>query len=178
MFRPWSQSPVFINPFSKIVSEQKRLTLKTDSAVSCGGKGKLTHFMYIPWPLLEAGLSWIRFLSYLHVIGSAFIFIISVEGVGKPVQIIGARPSGRGPDCVAYVFVSVGSVIIRRLYLSDEARVTLQLTVSLCDLVSRVLAGPPSPGGTKKFFTEARTRSRRPCLWSSNLRKKLPSTKH
>jgi hypothetical protein len=55
-------------------------------------------------------------------------------------------------SCVTYVFVSVRSIIICRQYLADQARVTPRLTVSLSDLVSRVLAGPPSPGGTKKFF--------------------------
>ena len=45
---------------------------------------------------------------------------------------------GPGPDYVACVFVFLGSIIIRRLYkliLSDQARVTLQLRVTLSDLV-------------------------------------------
>jgi hypothetical protein len=43
-----------------------------------------------------------------------------------------------GPDNIAYVFVFLGSVIICQVYkltLSDQAQVTLQLTVSLSDLV-------------------------------------------
>jgi hypothetical protein len=43
-----------------------------------------------------------------------------------------------GPDCVAYVFVLLGSIIIcglHKLTVSDQAQVTLQLTVSLYDLV-------------------------------------------
>jgi hypothetical protein len=61
------------------------------------------------------------------------------EKGGKPVQITGARKSGKGPgpDNVAYV-AFLGSIIVCRLYkltLSDQAQVTLQLTVSLSDLV-------------------------------------------
>jgi hypothetical protein len=134
MFRRWSQSPLFfsINPFSKNVSEQKRLTLKIDSTASSGGKGKLTYFMSIPWSPLEAGLGRIRFLSYLHVIGSAFILIISVEGEGKLVQITGARQSGRRLGarlCCICFRLCIFSISICRLYFSDQARVTLQLTV-------------------------------------------------
>jgi hypothetical protein len=47
-------------------------------------------------------------------------------------------PGGPGPNYVAYVFVFLGRIIMCRLYkltLSDEAQVTLQLTVSLPDLV-------------------------------------------
>jgi hypothetical protein len=44
----------------------------------------------------------------------------------------GSRYKLPGPDCVVYVFISLGSIIICRLYkltLSDRAQVTLQLTV-------------------------------------------------
>jgi hypothetical protein len=48
---------VFINFFSKIVFGQKKaLTLKTETVASSGGQRKVTHFMYFPWPPLEAGL--------------------------------------------------------------------------------------------------------------------------
>jgi hypothetical protein len=60
------------------------------------------------------------------------------EAGGKSVQITGARRSGRGPDCVAYVFVFLGSIVICRLFkltLSHQAQGTLQLTVNLCGLV-------------------------------------------
>jgi hypothetical protein len=43
-----------------------------------------------------------------------------------------------GPEYVVYVFVFLDSIIICRLYkltISDKAQVTLQLTVSLSDLV-------------------------------------------
>jgi hypothetical protein len=56
----------------------------------------------------------------------------------KSVQITGARRSGRGPAYVSYVFVFSGSIIVCRLYkltLSDQAKVTLHLTVSLSDSV-------------------------------------------
>jgi hypothetical protein len=49
-----------------------------------------------------------------------------------------ARYKLPGPNCVAYVFVFLGSVVICRLYRltpSDEAQVTLQLRASLSDLV-------------------------------------------
>jgi hypothetical protein len=59
---------------------------------------------------------------------------------GKPVQITGVRGSGGGPrpEYVAYVFVFLGSAIICQLYklnLPDQVQVTVQLTVSLSDLV-------------------------------------------
>jgi hypothetical protein len=45
---------------------------------------------------------------------------------------------GPAPDCVAYVFVFLGSIVVRQLYkltLSDQTQVTLQLTVSLSNSV-------------------------------------------
>jgi hypothetical protein len=77
----------------------------------------------------------------------------------------GAPEGGPGPDYVAYVFLFLCSIIICRLYklaLSDQAQVTLQLTVSLSDLVCRFVTGALA-GGPKIFFlTGARIRSRRP----------------
>jgi len=59
---------------------------------------------------------------------------------------------------VAYVFIFL-RITICRLYkstLSDQALVTLQLTVSLSNLVSRFLASPPLLCGPPKiFFTGA-----------------------
>jgi len=55
--------------------------------------------------------------------------------------------SGPGPG------LTMLHAIICRLYkvsLSDQAQVTLQLTVSLFDLVSKFLAGPPLLGARKK----------------------------
>jgi len=55
---------------------------------------------------------------------------------GRPVQITGARRSGRGPggpeglNYVAYVFVFLGSRLYK-LTLSDEVNVALQLRVSV-----------------------------------------------
>jgi len=51
-----------------------------------------------------------------------------------------------GPDYITHFFVSLGGVINCRMYkltLSDYALVTLQLTVTLSDLVQRFIAGPP-----------------------------------
>jgi hypothetical protein len=53
-------------------------------------------------------------------------------------QITEARLSGRGPVCVAYVFVFLHNIIICPLYkltLLYLAQVTVQLTVGLSDLV-------------------------------------------
>ena len=47
--------------------------------------------MYIPWPPFEAELGRIRFLSYLHVTGSAFIFYYFRRGGGE------AGTNYRGP---------------------------------------------------------------------------------
>ena len=69
-----------------------------------------------------------------------------------------------GPDNVAYVFIFIGSIIICRLHklnLTDKAQVTLQLRVSVSDLVMWYKVGSPLWGARKTFFTGARTRSRR-----------------
>lgn len=55
------------------------------------------------------------------------------------------RSGGPGPDYVAYVVVFLGAIIICRvskLYLSDQAQVTLHTKVSPSDLLQRCLAGP------------------------------------
>jgi len=77
-----------------------------------------------------------------------------------PVQITEAWPGspegGPRPKCAAHVFFFffLGRFIMCRLYklnLSDETQVTLQLRVSLADLASRFLAGPPLWGARKIF---------------------------
>jgi hypothetical protein len=60
---------------------------------------------------------------------------------------------GPGPNSIVYVFMCLGSVIIRQVYklaLSDAAQVTLQLRVSLSNLVSRFWSSPTLLGGA--FF--------------------------
>jgi hypothetical protein len=54
-----------------------KLRLKIASAASSGGQGRLKYFMYFPWPPLEAGLSILRFVSYLNEIGS-YPFLLQV----------------------------------------------------------------------------------------------------
>jgi hypothetical protein len=61
-------------------------------------------------------------------------------GVGDRYKLLGpvVLEGGPGPDYIAYSFVFLCSIIICRLYkltLSDQAQVTLQMWVSLCDLV-------------------------------------------
>jgi len=75
----------------------------------------------------------------------------------KPVHITGIRCSRRGPDYVAYVVVFLSSSIIYRLYeltLSAQAEVTLQLRVSLSDILQRFLADSVllGGGGRVEFF--------------------------
>jgi hypothetical protein len=73
----------------------------------------------------------------------------------EAVKFTAERWSGRGPlgsSYVSYVFVFLGSIIISRLYkltISDEAQVTLQLTVSLSELAYS-LAGPIVQKGSEK----------------------------
>jgi hypothetical protein len=62
------------------------------------------------------------------------------EREGEPVQTNVDRRSegGPGPDYVAYIVVFLGNIIICLLYkltLSDKAQVTLQMKVSLADLM-------------------------------------------
>jgi hypothetical protein len=70
----------------------------------------------------------------------------------------GGAEGSPGPDCVAYVFVVLGGIIICRLYkltLPGQAQATLQVTVSLSDLVKRDLDGPlllGGGGGPKRHF--------------------------
>jgi len=62
----------------------------------------------------------------------------------------------KGPNIyVTYAFVFLGRIIICRLQtltLSDQAHVTLQLKVSVSDLVQRLLAGPFVRGRGRPFF--------------------------
>ena len=77
------------------------------------------------------------------------------ERWGKLVQITGARRPGNGPEYMAYVFVFMGSISIRRSYkstLSDQAQVTLQLRVSNFDFVSSIFPNR----GLGKCFTQNR----------------------
>jgi hypothetical protein len=93
----------------------------------------------------------------------------------------GAQRSGMGPSGpkggpapgeVAFVlYFSVVIVIIcqqHELTVSDQAQITLQLTVSLYELSHRFLADPPllgvagGGGGPKTFFIGARSSSGRP----------------
>jgi hypothetical protein len=64
---------------------------------------------------------------------------MSTVGAGSRYQLPGhGGPEGDpGADGIAYVFVFPGSIICRRykLPLSDQAQVTLKLTVSLSDLM-------------------------------------------
>jgi hypothetical protein len=46
----------FVNSFSKIIFNKKKLMLRIDSAASSGGQEKLTYSKYFPWPPLEAGV--------------------------------------------------------------------------------------------------------------------------
>ena len=58
-----------------------------------------------------------------------------------------------GPDYVTYVFVFLGSIILCAPYkfnLSDQAQITLKLTISLTDQVQRFLAG--QLGNTNFFY--------------------------
>jgi hypothetical protein len=77
---------------------------------------------------------------------------------GKPVQIIvdpGVRKGARGPDYVACVFVGLGIIIICRLYkltLSNQIKITLQLRVSLSNVVQRYFVGPSLLGGPPPLF--------------------------
>jgi len=50
----------------------------------------------------------------------------------------------RGPTILrTFLSLSVVLLLVDKLTLSDEAQVTLQLTVTLSDLVQRFVAGPP-----------------------------------
>jgi len=93
----------------------------------------------------------------------------------RPKPTAGCRANGRrwkcsrsGPDYVAYIVIFLSSNIIYRLYkltLPAQTQVTLQLRVSLSDLLYISLADLVllRGGGAKMFFTVFRTRSQRPC---------------
>jgi hypothetical protein len=70
------------------------------------------------------------------------VFTTADETEGKPVQITGARWSGRvprGPTMLhTFSFVLLGSIIICRLYrltLLDHSQVPLQLAISISGLL-------------------------------------------
>ena len=93
-----------------------------------------------------------KFLIYFSLASCPVQTRLRQEGEGA-MQITGAR------ICLIRFFIYLDSVIIFRLYkltVSDKTQVTLNLTVSLSDLVSRILAGPPllgvGWGGPKKFL--------------------------
>ena len=68
----------------------------------------------------------------------------------------GGSEGGPGPDNFPYVYVFLCSFIICLLYkltLSAQAKITLQLRVSLSDLVQILLTGPPLLRCQKKCFS-------------------------
>jgi hypothetical protein len=94
--------------------------------------------------------------TYVSVVIAASYFARNIyqvvssvdERAGKPVKITGSggQKGGPKPKFLAYVFVFFGNIIIGPFYkltLSAQTKVTLQLTVSLSDLLSRFLARPP-----------------------------------
>ena len=87
------------------------------------------------------------------------IFCSGAEKVGRSrckLRSPGGLQAERGPDYVAHVFAFLGSTIIYRLQqltFSDQAPVTLQLTVRLADLIkefcrSALAVGPFKPDET------------------------------
>jgi hypothetical protein len=90
---------------------------------------------------------------------------------GKPLQMTGARPSGRGPGaglfgtgfdvCRWYYCLSIVQINPFRPSPSHSATESQPFRH-----IIRLLAGPPLLGARKKiFFTSARTRLRQPCDW-------------
>ena len=70
----------------------------------------------------------------------------------------GGSEGGPGSDNFPYVYVFLCSFIICRVYkliLSAQAKITLQLRVSLSDLVQIFLTGPPLLRCQKIFFHRA-----------------------
>ena len=56
----------------------KRLKLELDSAASSGGEGKLTNFVYFPWPRSTRDYQFQGFVRCLHALGSyCFLFMRS-----------------------------------------------------------------------------------------------------
>ena len=68
---------------------------------------------------------------------------------------------GLGPHCGTHVCALLGNLSIVQINSFTPSPSSLQLTVSLSDLVWIYLAGPPLLGVRKIFFTLTRTRSRR-----------------
>ena len=74
---------------------------------------------------------------------------IADDRAEKPVKITGARLC-----CICLAYVFQGSIMLSPLYklnLSAQSKVTLQLTVSLSDLVERFLASALAGGPEKNF---------------------------
>jgi hypothetical protein len=121
---------------------------------------------YNVWPLLRNTTAnhkmagWDSLLSETSIVAWQFI---ADDRAGKPVKITGARLC-----CICLAYVFQGSIMLSALYkltLSAQAKVTLQLTVSLSDLVERFLASALAGGGggPKNFVHRPRTRFRRLC---------------
>lgn len=72
---------------------------------------------------------------------------------------IGGPDRDMGPHCVSHVFAFLGNLSIVQISPFTPSPSSLQLTVSLSDLVWIFLAGPPLLGARKIFFTLTRTRS-------------------
>jgi hypothetical protein len=76
------------------------------------------------------------------------------EGGSRYILLGTGGPEGRPTS--GYAFVFLGSIIICRVYkltLSDQAQLTLQLTVTLSDLMKKILFSPPLLGGPEKIFS-------------------------
>lgn len=89
-----------------------------------------------------------------HIRRRIFYFVKTLPTRERGAQISEARRSGRRPDYIKYIFVFLGHTTICRSYkltLSDQAQVSLQLTVWLSDLAERFLAGPLLLRGPKNF---------------------------
>jgi hypothetical protein len=80
----------------------------------------------------------------------------------------GGPEGGPGLDYVTYIFVFLGNIIICRLYkltFSDQAQVTLQLTVSLSDFKIINKCAFPGGVGEGEIFHRARIRSWQPWFY-------------
>jgi len=74
---------------------------------------------------------------------------------------IGGPDRGLGPHCGTHVCALLGNLSIVQINPFTPSPSSLQLTVSLSDIVWTFLAGPPLLGARKIFFTLTCTRSRR-----------------
>ena len=82
--------------------------------------------------------------------------MLTIEGKSRYKLLASGVPEGgRGPDYVAFVFVSLGSVIIRssfKLTLSDQTQIILQIGAILSDIVQRFLLVHPTLEVRQFFF--------------------------